>query len=134
MPATQPSKQIHPLCHEHNARMEVSGRIVISNGDGTERDLFACTEPGCAVQYDESRGYCIFGQEGNLDTFPKVRCRQDGMPMYLAETNPEKRDSRLWRCPQCGGTRTNEENLVRGAPEKDLAMSRSARNDCRSQN
>lgn len=118
MPANQPSKQIHPLCHEHHVRMEVSGRIVISNGDGTERDLFACTEPGCPVHYDESRGYSIVGQEGDRDMVPRVTCREDGSPMYLAETNLAKRDFRLWRCPQCGGTPMNEENLVRGASER----------------
>jgi len=40
-----------------------------------------------------------------------VRTR-DGQPIYLAETNPGKKAFRLWRCPQCDSTRTNEENLL----------------------
>jgi len=43
---------------------------------------------------------------------PRVACPRDGQPMYLAETNPEKKAFRLWRCPQCHSSRTNEEDLV----------------------
>jgi hypothetical protein len=32
--------------------------------------------------------------------------------MYLAEIDQEKRDFRMWRCPQCDGRRTNEEGLI----------------------
>jgi hypothetical protein len=34
--------------------------------------------------------------------------------MYLADVKPEKKDFRFWRCPQCGGTRTNDEDLIGG--------------------
>ncbi len=36
--------------------------------------------------------------------------------MYLAEIHQAKRDFRLWRCPQCDGRRTNEEDLMDLAP------------------
>ena len=116
MPATQASKQVHPLCHEHHNRMEVSGKVLTSNGE--ERPSYACAEPDCLVQYSDSCGYFIVGQNRNpneLDMVPKVRCCQDGMPMYLAEIKPEKKDFRLWRCPQCGGIRTNDEDLIGAA-------------------
>jgi len=32
--------------------------------------------------------------------------------MYLAEISPEKMSFRLWRCPQCGARRTNEEGTI----------------------
>ncbi len=38
--------------------------------------------------------------------------------MYQAEIDLEKRGFRLWRCPQCDGRRTNEEGLVRSAPQE----------------
>jgi hypothetical protein len=38
--------------------------------------------------------------------------------MHLAEINQEKRDLRLWRCPQCDGRRTNEEDLMRLASQE----------------
>jgi hypothetical protein len=114
MPATQPSKQFQPLCHEHHRPMEVSGRAVTTNGD-IGRYSYACVEPDCLVHYSDSCGYFIVGQNGNPNEphmVPKVRCRQDDMPMYLAEVKREKKDFRLWRCPQCGGTRTNDEDLI----------------------
>jgi len=36
--------------------------------------------------------------------------------MYLAEINREKKAFRLWRCPQCNSSWTNEENLVNNIP------------------
>jgi len=76
---------------------------------------YRCTEPDCLVHYDASRGYFVLSQNANtseLDMVPEVKCVRDGMPMYLAETNPEKKGFRLWRCPQCNGVRTNDEGLV----------------------
>lgn len=116
MPATQASKQFQPLCHEHHSRMEVGGKVVTSNGE--ERPSYACAEPDCPVHYSDSCGYFIVGQSGNpdeLDLAPNVKCRQDGTLMYLAEIKPEKKDFRLWRCPQCGGIRTNDEDLIGAA-------------------
>jgi hypothetical protein len=38
--------------------------------------------------------------------------------MYLAELKPEKKDFRLWKCPRCNGTQTNEEDLIGGAGDE----------------
>ena len=113
MLATKPSKLDQPLCYEHHVRMEASGRVVTS--DGADRHSYACTKGECRVHYSDSSGYFVVSQNRNPsepEIVPKVRCRQDGMPMYLAEIKPEKKDFRSWRCPQCGGTRTNDEDLI----------------------
>jgi hypothetical protein len=41
--------------------------------------------------------------------------------MYLAEIGREKKDFRLWKCPQCHGRRTNEEGLAGLALQKDAS-------------
>jgi hypothetical protein len=115
MPATQPSKELRALCHEHHVEMRLNPSLLNSK-DGTPQTLaYACTEPDCLVHYNISRGYFTLSQNENTnepDMVPTVRCLRDGMPMYLAEINQEKRDFRLWRCPQCDGRRTNEEDLI----------------------
>jgi hypothetical protein len=115
MPATQPSKELRALCHEHHVKMRLN-QILLNSKDGTTQTLtYACTEPDCLVQYNISRGYFIVSQNGNTngqDMVPRVRCLHDGTPMYLAEIDPDKRGFRLWICPQCDGRRTNEEGLV----------------------
>lgn len=81
---------------------------------------YACTAPDCLVHYNISRGYFL-SQSGNgneWDQMPKVKCFHDGTPMYLAEIDLEKRAFRLWRCPQCGASLTNEEGLIGLAPMK----------------
>jgi hypothetical protein len=86
-----------------------------SEGGPTQTLAYACTEPDCLVHYNIYRGYFILSQNENtneLDMVPSVRCLHDGRPMYLAEIDREKRDFRLWKCPQCDGRRTNEEGLI----------------------
>jgi hypothetical protein len=115
MPGTQQSNDFRPLCHEHLLEMRPNSTFLNSEGDGTQAIAYACTERDCLVRYNTSRGYFIPSQNGNrdeMDMLPKVRCFHDGAPMYLAKTNPEKRDFRLWTCPQCGARRTNEESLI----------------------
>ena len=115
MPAAQPSKEVRSLCHEHHVEMRPNQRLS-KNADGANQSLaYACTEPGCLVHYNTSRGYFTLSQNGNtngLDMVPRVRCPQDGAPMYLAEIGREKMGFRLWRCPKCDGRHTNEESLV----------------------
>jgi len=121
MPANQPSKNPHPLCHEHLLEMRLNPSFLNSEGDGTRAIAYTCMEPDCIVHYGTSRGYFILSQNGNMegmDMVPKVRCFLDGAPMYLAEINPEKRSFRLWTCPQCGARRTNEEDLVGRASQE----------------
>ncbi len=115
MPATQPSKEFHALCHEHHVGMRLKQILSKSEGEDTQTIAYTCPEPDCVVLYNSSRGYFMLRQNRNLselDMVPRVRCPHDGMPMYLAEINPEKRGFRLWRCPKCDGRRTNEEGLI----------------------
>ncbi len=115
MPATQPSKELRAFCHEHHVVMKLKQRILNSKGDAKHALAYACTEPDCLVHYNIYRGYFILSQDENtteLDMVPRVRCLHDGTPMYLAEIDREKRDFRLWKCPQCDGRRTNEEGLI----------------------
>ena len=121
MPATQPSKELRALCHEHHVEMRLNQGLSNSEGYATQTLAYACTDPHCLVHYNISRGYFTLSQNGNTaepDMVPRVRCLHDGMPMYLAEINQEKRDFRLWRCPQCDGRRTNEEDLIRLASQE----------------
>jgi hypothetical protein len=119
MPTTQPSKELHALCHEHHAEMRLNQILLKSEDQEIQTQAYACPEPDCFVHYNIARGYFMLTQNGNLselDMVPTVRCPHDEMPMYLAEINPEKRGFRLWRCPQCDGKRTNEEGLINKAP------------------
>jgi hypothetical protein len=113
MPATQPSKELRVFCHEHHVEMKLSQSL--SNSEGNAIQTLACTDPHCLVHYNISRGYFTMSQNGNtnqIDMVPEIRCPHDGRPMYLAEIDREKRDFRLWKCPQCDGRRTNEEGLI----------------------
>jgi hypothetical protein len=115
MPATQPSKELRALCHEHHVKMGLIQSLSNSGGDLTRTLAYTCTQPDCLVHYNIYRGYFILSQNGNtneLDMVPSVRCPHDGTPMYLAEVDPDKKGFRLWICPQCDGRRTNEEGLI----------------------
>ncbi len=115
MPATQPSKELRALCHEHHAEMRLNQSLLNSEGDPIQKLAYACTQPDCLVHYNIYRGYFMLSQNGNtneLDMVPNVRCPHDGTPMYLAEVDPDKKGFRLWICPQCDGRRTNEEGLI----------------------
>jgi len=120
MPATQPSKELRALCHEHHVEMKLSQSLLNGQADATETLAYACTESDCFVHCSMSRGYFVLSQNGNrsdLEMVPRVRCRRDGMPMYLAEIDRKKRGFRLWRCPQCDARRTNEEGLLGSASQ-----------------
>jgi hypothetical protein len=115
MLATQPSKGLRALCHEHHVEMRLNQSLLDSEKDSTQTLAYACTESDCLVRYNIFRGYFMLSRNGSgnhMDTVPEVRCPRDGAPMYLAETNPEKKAFRLWRCPQCHSSRTNEQDLV----------------------
>ena len=115
MPATQSSRELHALCHEHHVEMRLKQILLKIVGQDIQTLAYVCPWPDCLVHYNIARGYFMLNQDGNLselDMLPRVRCPYDEMPMYLAEINPEKRDFRLWRCPQCDGRLTNEEGLI----------------------
>lgn len=117
MPGTQRQQRFQALCHEHHVRMKFRD-VRLTNGRGpVEIAAYACAEPDCRVHYNMSRGYFmpnLSGAESDIDMamLPKVRCRRDGVPMYLAETDRRKKGFRLWICPQCDARHTNEEDLV----------------------
>src|SRR3981189_1874300 len=90
MPATQPSKELRALCHEHHVEMRLNQGILNSKGDAKHTLAYACAEPDCLVHYNIYRGYFILNQDGNtneLAMVPRVRCPHDGTPMYLAEVD-----------------------------------------------
>lgn len=123
MSATQPSKELRALCHEHHVEMRVHQSFSNGQAEATRPLAYVCTAPDCYVHYNISRGYFMMSQNGSgneWDQMPKVKCFHDGAPMYLAEIDVEKRAFRLWRCPQCGASLTNEEGLVGLAPTKTL--------------
>jgi hypothetical protein len=75
--------------------------------------LYACREPSCLIRYDTSAGYIIATDDAKTieeERMPRVSCPKDAQLMYLAEVTPEKRNFRLWKCPQCDGSRTNQED------------------------
>jgi len=100
-------KDLHVLCYQHHTEMLL--RLV---SQPAERSLYACREPGCLVRYTDSDGYFVDTKEVKIieqETTPRVTCPDDGQLMYLAAVTPEKRSFRLWKCPQCDSSHTNEE-------------------------
>lgn len=114
MLAEELGKDLRALCHEHHVEMtlhEPGGRTGTA---GSQTRAYACPLPDCTVHYNSSNGYFLIAHGGKIDleSVPRVKCSVDGRPMYLAETNPQKRSFRLWKCPQCGSTHTNEERVI----------------------
>ncbi len=90
---------LHALCYEHHVELFESRRA-----EGAPTDAYACPKQGCKVQYNISSGYFVCRENGRpplMDFRAQLRCMNDGMPMYLAEVQPENRSFRLWRCPEC---------------------------------
>jgi hypothetical protein len=109
---TRARKDLHILCYEHHIEMKL-GRVLLKlRGKPAEALVYACPEPGCLVHYQNLRGYFIVIQEANTierDMVPRVRCSNDGQLMYLAEVRPERKGFRLWKCPKCNTSRSNQE-------------------------
>lgn len=115
LPTTHLGKELHALCHEHHVEMRLIEMVIQTQGRLTQAFVYACPQPNCGVHYSPANGYFIAsrGGEVELDMTPYVACADDGQQMYLAEINPEKRDARLWRCPRCNASRSNEEGLAK---------------------
>ena len=100
------------LCYEHHSEMRLS-RILLKVGEKSwQITAYVCEESACLVRYNYWRGYFITSQDGSPiegKTVPRINCPQDGHLMYLTEVRPEQMNYRLWRCPECDMTRTNEE-------------------------
>ena len=81
-------------------------------GTQSKEGLFHCKEPKCLIRFETSRGYFLHTEDKTIleqEILPRVRCSVDKYPMYLAESQTKSKNYRLWKCPECGGTRTNEE-------------------------
>jgi|ERR1051325_956513 hypothetical protein len=103
---TSTRKDLHVLCYQHHKKMFPS--LVSEPAEGV---LYACQEPGCLIRYAAARGYFLDTQDLRtieMEIMPRVSCRSDGRPMYLAQVNPENSSFRLWKCPECDQSRNNE--------------------------
>jgi hypothetical protein len=113
---TSTAKDLRVLCYQHHNEM-LPGPL----SEPAEGVLYACREPGCLVRYHSSHGYFIDTKDAETikqETTPRVSCPNDGRLMYLAEVIPQRSDFRLWKCPECNGSRTNEETS--GGLEKKM--------------
>lgn len=93
------------LCYQHHREMG------LVRGSESEDALFRCQEAGCLIRFHPSRGYFLDTQDKMTledEILPRVRCSVDQSPMYLAETQAKSKNYRLWKCPECGASRTNE--------------------------
>jgi hypothetical protein len=100
-------EDLHVLCHQHHQKM-----LPRFSSESTKSLLHVCQEQECSIRYDSLTGYFIDTTDKRAlerEILPRVRCSSDERPMYLAEVHPERKSSRLWKCPECGSTRTNEE-------------------------
>jgi hypothetical protein len=104
VPALDKGRSIRPLCQEHHTEMTLTQVLPKTEEEATQTDAYVCPVPRCLIHYNTSNGYFTAPQNGSgtdADSMPRVRCEQDGMPMYLAEVLPERRSFRLWKCPHC---------------------------------
>jgi len=105
---TSTRRDIHVLCYQHHTEM-----LLIHRDEPVEALVYACREPDCPVRYDSSAGYFINSVDAKTieqEITPRVSCPNDGYLMYLAEVQPERSNFRLWKCPECNASRTNEES------------------------
>jgi len=107
---------IHPLCYEHYVAMKPVQLEKNTYAFTTHSFAYACPLSGCVIFFAENTGY--FSVEGDEQQSRqtgvlRVTCPQDGLPMYLAEVHPQKKNLRLWRCGKsnCKGHRAIEEYI-----------------------
>jgi hypothetical protein len=109
------SWDFHPLCFEHHIEMhhiEMKVSQILANAPKpTQVPSYACAQPNCFIHYNIEQGYFSTQKREQIerDVTPRVSCPRDGRSMYLAEVKPDKRNFRLWRCPHCNLSQTNEE-------------------------
>ena len=104
---TSTGKDLHVLCYQHHIEMLL--RLLREPAEGP---LYACREPACLVRYHSLHGYFLdpkVAKTIELEITPRVSCPKDGQFMYLAEVMPQRRSFRLWKCPECNASQTNEE-------------------------
>ena len=101
------SKDLHVLCYQHHTEMPLR-----PHSETAEGMLYACQEPGCLIRYRISRGYFLDAKDAKtveLEIIPHISCSNDAQLMYLAQVMPERKSFRLWKCPECNASQTNEE-------------------------
>ena len=105
-------RDFHVLCYQHHSEM-----LPRLPSEPAEGQLYACGELACLVRYHSLHGYFVdpkVAKTIELEITPRVGCPKDGQFMYLAEVIPQRRSFRLWKCPQCNGRRTNDEETSGG--------------------
>ena len=101
---------LRALCYEHHVEMKLTWFLFTTQTERGQVSAFHCSEPGCSVHYNSSRGYFRLSRDrGQMETdsVPHVKCAHDGAQMYLAEVQPERTHVRIWQCPQCNANHTN---------------------------
>jgi hypothetical protein len=89
--------------------------------ESAERLLYACKEPGCLIRYAGPQGYFLDTEDAKtieMELIPRVNCSNDGHRMYLVEALPQRRNYRLWQCPECNQGRANDEENSGGLGKK----------------
>ena len=112
--ALRRNRALQPLCHEHHLEMRLTQVPLQTGSEPSQTLVYACPEPDCLVHYNSTGGYFALLHNGNgidRDMMPELVCSQDGLPMYLAESDLRKRAFRLWRCPQCNSSRSEERRV-----------------------
>lgn len=103
---TSTKTELRVLCYQHHTEMLAKFR-----SEPLDELLYACREPGCLICYGSSDGYFIDTEDTRIieqEITPRVSCPYDGQFMYLVEVLPERSSFRLWKCPGCDASRTNE--------------------------
>ncbi len=105
---TSTGKDLHVLCYQHHTEM-----LPRLSSESVMWPLYSCQTPDCLIRYDTSQGYFIDTKDTKTleeEKTPRVICPTDGRLMYLAEVSPQRSSFRLWKCPDCNESRTNEES------------------------
>jgi hypothetical protein len=103
---TSMGQNLRVLCYQHHQEMPPK-----PPSGSKEPLVYVCHELGCPIRYSSSVGYFIDAADKEAierEILPRVLCPSDGHPMYLAKVQPEIRSFRLWKCPECDESRTNE--------------------------
>jgi hypothetical protein len=98
MPVATRGEELRPLCIEHHAEIKLGIDV-----NPQRSPLFVCHVPGCMIRCNSSDGYLFTPRASPSEpqTLPRVSCRTDGVPMYLAEVKRQNPSYRSWRCPRC---------------------------------
>lgn len=115
MLANQLANGPQPLCYEHHTEMRP---VPVVSGNGAHpapEPQYACQQSDCPVRFTTKDGYLLAPPEiGQVEEeiLPRIKCPHDQTPMYLAEVRPQEKSFRLWRCPLCSATSTNNHALA----------------------